>query len=125
LSGEDAKVASKVGLDGLFVSNHGGRQLDTSIPPLKVLSEIVAEKADMTILYDGGIRRGSDVIKALALGADFIFVGRPMLFAAGLAREPGVAHAINLLQDEIHRNLALLGCKDLSDLASRVVRNLD
>jgi L-lactate dehydrogenase (cytochrome) len=125
LSSEDAKVASKVGLDGLFVSNHGGRQLDTAIPPLKVLAEIAAEKGDMAILFDGGIRRGSDVIKALALGADFIFVGRPMLFAAGLALEPGVAHAINLLQDEIHRNLALLGSNDLSDLVSRVVRNLD
>lgn len=120
LSGEDAQVALKIGLDGLFVSNHGGRQLDCAVSPLKVLPEIVAEKGDMAIIYDGGIRRGTDVIKALALGADFTFVGRPFLFAAALGEEPGVAHAINLLQDEIYRNLALLGSTDLNDLASRV-----
>ncbi len=121
LSGEDARIASEIGLDGLFVSNHGGRQLDTAVSPLTVLAEIVAQKGKMAILYDGGIRRGTDVIKALALGADMTFVGRPFLYAVALGEQPGLMYAIHLLQDEIHRNLALLGCDDLNDLASRIV----
>ena len=120
LSPEDTQIAAKIGLDGLFVSNHGGRQLDTAIPPLKVLSEIAAEKGNMAILFDSGIRRGTDVVKALALGADFVFAGRPFLYAAALGEEAGVTHAINLLSQEVYRNIALLGCNNLDDLASRL-----
>tara|TARA_B110000014_G_C20107404_1_gene582631 strand:+ start:1058 stop:2179 length:1122 start_codon:yes stop_codon:yes gene_type:complete len=121
LSPEDTKIAAKIGLDGLFVSNHGGRQLDTAIPPLKALSEIAAEKGSMVILFDSGIRRGTDVVKALALGADFVFAGRPFLYAAALGEEAGVNHAIKLLSQEVFRNIALLGCNNLDDLASRLV----
>ena len=120
LSPEDANIAARIGLDGLFVSNHGGRQLDTAIPPLKVLPEIAAEKSNMAILFDSGIRRGTDVIKALALGADFVFAGRPFLYAATLGEEAGVTHAINLLSEEVYRNIAQLGCNNLDDLASRL-----
>ncbi len=120
LSPEDTRIAAKIGLDGLFVSNHGGRQLDTAIPPLKALPEIAAEKGNMAILFDGGIRRGTDVIKALALGADFVFAGRPFLYAAALGEEAGVAHAIHLLSAEVYRNIALLGCNNLDELASRL-----
>jgi L-lactate dehydrogenase (cytochrome) len=120
LSPEDTKIAATIGLDGLFVSNHGGRQLDTVIPPLKVLSEIAAEKGNMSILFDSGIRRGTDVVKALALGADFVFAGRPFLYAAALGEEAGVTHAINLLSEEVYRNIAQLGCNNLDDLASRL-----
>ncbi len=120
LSPEDANIAARIGLDGLFVSNHGGRQLDTAIPPLKVLPEIAAEKSNMAILFDSGIRRGIDVIKALALGADFVFAGRPFLYAAALGEEAGVTHAINLLSEEVYRNIAQLGCNNLDDLASRL-----
>jgi L-lactate dehydrogenase (cytochrome) len=120
LSPEDTRIASKIGLDGIFVSNHGGRQLDTATPPLIVLPEIAAEKGNMAILFDSGIRRGTDVIKALALGADFVFAGRPFLYAAALGEEAGVAHAINLLSAEVYRNIALLGCNNLDDLASRL-----
>jgi len=120
LSPEDANIAARIGLDGLFVSNHGGRQLDTAIPPLKVLPEIAAEKSNMAILFDSGIRRGIDVIKALALGADFVFAGRPFLYAATLGEEAGVTHAINLLSEEVYRNIAQLGCNNLDDLASRL-----
>ena len=122
LSAEDTRIAAKMGLDGIFVSNHGGRQLDGSISPLRALPGIVAEKGNMAILFDGGIRRGTDVIKALALGADFVFVGRPFLYAASLGGQAGVARAIGLLNAEIDRNLALLGCNDLDNLASRIVR---
>lgn len=121
LSAEDARQADEIGLDAVLVSNHGGRQLDTAIPPLKVLREIAAEKGKMAILYDGGIRRGTDVVKALALGADFVFAGRPFLYAAALGREAGVAHAIELLGQEVDRTVALLGCNDLDDLASRII----
>lgn len=120
LSGEDTKIANQIGLDGLFVSNHGGRQLDTAVPPLSVLPEIAAEKGVMAILFDSGIRRGTDVVKALALGADFVFAGRPFLYAATLGEEPGVAHAVNLLGQEVDRTVALLGCTDLADTASRL-----
>lgn len=121
LSGEDANLANAIGLDGVFVSNHGGRQLDTAISPLKVLTEIVAEKGDMVILLDSGVRRGTDVIKAVALGADFVFAGRPFLYAAALGGKDGVAYILNLLADEVDRNLALLGCTTLDQLSERLI----
>lgn len=122
LSAEDTSIAAQIGLDGVWVSNHGGRQLDTAIPPIKVLPEIVAEKGGMAILLDSGIRRGTDVIKALALGADMVIAGRPFLYAVALGEEAGVTHAIDLLEREIDRDVALLGCKDLNNLASRLVK---
>ena len=120
LSPEDARTAAKTGLDGVIVSNHGGRQLDTAVPPVKALPEIAAEKGDMAILFDSGIRRGTDVVKALALGADFVFAGRPFLYAAALGGQAGITHAIDLLAEEVDRDVALLGCVDLHDLASRL-----
>jgi L-lactate dehydrogenase (cytochrome) len=122
LSGKDAAIAADAGVDGVFVSNHGGRQLDTAIPPLKALPNIGAEKGDMAVLFDGGIRRGTDVIKALALGADFVFIGRPFLYAATLGAEAGVTRAINLLSAEIDRNIALLGCNNLDELGPQIVQ---
>jgi len=121
LSPEDAKIANQTGLDGIFISNHGGRQLDTAVPPLKVLPELAAEKGNLAILFDSGIRWGTDVIKALALGADFVFVGRPFLYAAALGEQAGVAHAIDLLAAEVDRSIALLGCEDFEELASRLL----
>lgn len=121
LAAADARKAREAGIDGIFVSNHGGRQLDGAVSPLQVLAEVAREARPMAVIYDGGIRRGTDVIKALALGADFVFVGRPFLYAAAIAGQDGVAHAITLLKDEISRDLALLGRTDLSDLAPLVV----
>ena len=109
LSAADARLASEHGVDGLIVSNHGGRQLDGAAAPLRVLPDIVAAKGNMTVMIDSGFRRGTDVIKALSLGADFVFIGRPMLCAAALAGMRGVSRAIDLLKDEIHRDMALLG----------------
>lgn len=120
LSPEDARLAAAAGVDGIIVSNHGGRMLDTAVPPLRVLPDIASEKGDMAVLLDSGIRRGVDVAKALALGADFVLVGRPFLYAAALAEEPGVAHAIDLLATELDRTIALLGCTDLSGLSTRL-----
>ena len=114
LNPEDARRAATEGVDGIIVSNHGGRQLDGAAAPIRVLPEIVAAAGDLTVMMDGGVRRGTDVLAALALGAKFVFLGRPMLFAAAVAGEIGVRHALRLLREEIDRDLALLGCADLA-----------
>ncbi len=110
LSAEDAARARQAGVDGLIVSNHGGRQLDGVVAPLDVLAEVLDAAAPLPVCLDGGIRRGTDVLKAVALGARMVFVGRPMLYAAAVAGQAGVEQAIRILQAEIGTSLALLGC---------------
>jgi L-lactate dehydrogenase (cytochrome) len=122
LSPADADIARKIGCDGVIVSNHGGRQLDGAAAPLRVLPHIADVAQGMTVMMDSGIRRGTDAIKALALGADFVFLGRPFLYAAAIGQEAGVRRAIDLLRSEIHRNLAFLGSHDLSELDGRVMQ---
>ena len=123
LSVQDARLAAEHGVDGIIVSNHGGRQLDGALSPLEALPSIAeAVGMQLAIIYDSGIRRGSDLLKAMALGANFVIAGRPFLYAVAIAGEAGVRHAINILQEEVTRNLALLGCDDLSELSSRVRR---
>jgi L-lactate dehydrogenase (cytochrome) len=122
---EDARLAREHGCDGIMVSNHGGRQLDGALAPLRVLPEIAAEVGrDMAVILDGGVRRGTDVLKALALGADFVFVGRPFLYAAAVRGEPGVAHGIRLLRDEIDRNMAMLGINRLAEMTRERLRRI-
>ncbi|MBI4190000.1 MAG: alpha-hydroxy-acid oxidizing protein [Betaproteobacteria bacterium] len=116
LDKEDARIARESGVDGVIVSNHGGRQLDGAVAPLRVLPGIVSQAGAMTVMMDSGIRRGTDVLKALALGAHFVFVGRPFLYAAAIAGEAGVHHAIKLLRDEINRDMALVGITILADM---------
>ena len=123
LNPADAQLARSHGVDALIVSNHGGRQLDSAVAALRVLPEIVACAGDMLVLMDGGIRRGTDVLKALALGARFVFVGRPFNFAAAVAGEDGVAHAIGLLLDEVDRDMALLGVNRCADVGLQHVRD--
>ncbi|MCA3261692.1 MAG: alpha-hydroxy-acid oxidizing protein [Telmatospirillum sp.] len=123
LSPEDAVLAKKTGADGVIVSNHGGRQLDGAVSALRVLASIVRETGDMPVMMDGGIRRGSDVIKALALGARCVFVGRPFNYAASVGGEAGVLHAIDLLRSEIDRNLAMLGIDRLSGIDRSILRH--
>jgi L-lactate dehydrogenase (cytochrome) len=118
----DARIARECGADGVIVSNHGGRQLDYTVSALRTLPEIAAEANGMTVMLDGGIRRGTDLLKALALGAQFVFVGRPLLFAAVAAGEPGVRRALTLLRDEIDRDMALLGIRSISEISSDLVR---
>lgn len=123
LNASDARLARERGVDGLIVSSHGGRQLDHSVAPLRVLPEIIAAAGPMPVMIDSGIRRGTDVIKALALGAKFVFVGRPFNYAAAIAGEAGVTHAIHILRDEIDRNMALMGVGSCADLrADMLVR---
>lgn len=116
LDKDDARIARESGADGIIVSNHGGRQLDGAVAPLRVLPAIAAEAGGMTVMMDSGVRRGTDVLKALALGAQFVFLGRPFLFAAAVAGEAGVRHAIQLLEDELHRDMALLGINSLAEM---------
>ncbi len=116
LDKRDAVIAREHGADGIIISNHGGRQLDSASSPLRVLPGIVAAAGDMTVMMDSGVRRGTDVLKALALGAKFVFVGRPMLYAAAVAGETGVRHAIKLLHDEIDRDMAMLGANSIAEV---------
>ncbi len=116
LDKNDARIARESGVDGVIVSNHGGRQLDGAVTPLRVLPGIKAQAGGMTVMMDSGIRRGTDVLKALALGADFVFIGRPFLYAAAIAGEPGVRHAIRLLREEIDRDMALAGINTLAEM---------
>ncbi|WP_186044193.1 alpha-hydroxy acid oxidase [Burkholderia gladioli] len=122
LAADDASMASDRGVDGVIVSNHGGRQLDGAVAPLRVLPEIAAAlRGRIPVMIDGGIRRGTDVLKALALGADFVFVGRPFNYAAAVAGEPGVDHAIAILRAEVQRNLGLLGLNALDELGPHML----
>jgi L-lactate dehydrogenase (cytochrome) len=116
LDPEDARIARESGVDGVIVSNHGGRQLDGAVAPLHALPPVAAEARGMTVMMDGGIRRGTDVLKALALGAQFVFVGRPFLYAAAIGGEAGVRYGIRLLREEIGRDMALLGINTLAEM---------
>jgi L-lactate dehydrogenase (cytochrome) len=122
---QDAVIARDAGLDGIIVSNHGGRQLDGAVSPLEVLPEIARAVPDMTLMMDSGVRRGTDVMKALALGARCVFIGRSVNYAAAVGGAAGVAHAVSILRAEIHRNMALLGINRLDELDSSFVREMD
>jgi L-lactate dehydrogenase (cytochrome) len=113
---EDARRAKAQGVDAIIVSNHGGRQLDGTIAPLRMLPEVTDAVGDFPVMIDSGFRRGTDVLKALALGARFVFFGRPFNYAAAYAGEAGVSHAIRLMQDEITRDMALLGITDVQQM---------
>ena len=113
---QDAALARQHGADGIIVSNHGGRQLDGAVSPLRALPAVAEAAGDMTVMMDSGVRRGSDVLKALALGASFVFVGRPFNYAAALGGEAGVSHAIGLLRAEVDRNMAMLGVNHVREM---------
>jgi L-lactate dehydrogenase (cytochrome) len=121
MSPEDARIARESGAEGIIVSNHGARQLDGTVSPLRVLPEIAAARGDMTVMMDSGIRRGADVLKALALGAQFVFVGRPFIYAAAIAGEAGVYHAVDLLSQEIRRNMAMLGINTVAEMTPKLL----
>ncbi len=120
---EDARLAVAHGADAVIVSTHGGRQLDACISPLQALPEIrQAVPAGYPVFIDGGFRRGSDVLKAMALGADLVFTGRPQLFGAAVAGEAGIAHAVQLFRQELMTNLALLGVNRPQELTADFLR---
>jgi len=119
---EDAERALSLGADGVVVSNHGGRALDSSMATLDALPPIVAAVGGkMTILLDSGVRRGSDVVKAIALGADAVLAGRAPLYGLAAAGEAGVSRALGLLKAETARTMAMLGARNVSEIDSRVL----
>jgi L-lactate dehydrogenase (cytochrome) len=121
LSPADVAMAREYGLDGVILSNHGGRQLDYAASPMQVLPAAIAEARGMTVMIDSGFRRGTDILKALALGAQCVLVGRPFLFAAVYAGEAGVRHAISLLSKEIDRDMAMLGLRRIGEMRQELL----
>ena len=117
LSGDDALRAADAGADAVVVSNHGGRQLEGAPATARVLPEVVDVAGDrVEVLMDGGVRRGGDVVKALAIGARAVLVGRPYLYALAVAGEPGVERLLGIFRSEMSRTLSLLGCPDVAEL---------
>ncbi len=121
---EDAVTAISSGVDGIIVSNHGGRQLDGSISPLRVLPEIADVAGNTPVMLDSGVRRGTDVLKALALGAQCVFIGRPFNYATTVGGPKGIARAIQLITSEIKRDLGLLGVTNIKDLNEDCLRRI-
>jgi 4-hydroxymandelate oxidase len=120
---EDAELAVARGADGIIVSNHGGRQLDGVLATLDAMPDIVqAVGGKVPILMDGGIRRGSDILKALASGAKAVLVGRAPLWGLGAYGQPGVERVLWMLKAELKLSLALAGCRNLSEVSPRLVR---
>jgi len=123
----DVARARDEGADGVILSNHGGRQLDGAISPMRALPAAVAEAGRMAVMIDSGFRRGTDILKALGLGARFVFVGRPFNYAAALAGEAGVSHAIGLLRAQLRADLGMLGLLGVAEMSRDhlLLRNFD
>ena len=117
LRASDAAMAQRVGVDGVVVSNHGGRQLDGTVASIDALPAMVAAAPGLPMVLDSGIRRGTDVLKALALGAHATLVGRPAMYGLAAAGQAGAEQALALLRREIDVDLALLGCADIAQLS--------
>ena len=128
--GDDAVRAAESGASGIVISNHGGRQLDTSPPTVAVLPEIVAALQaaaaydGFEVLIDGGVRRGTDVLKAVALGARAVLIGRPCLWGLAAGGEEGVSRVLELLREELDRGMALCGCSKLDEITEDLILQL-
>lgn len=114
---DDALRAVELGVDGIVVSNHGGRNLDAAAATLDMLPPILdAVGAKATVMVDGGVRRGSDIVKALALGARSVLIGRPTLYGLAIGGEAGALRALELLRSELVRMMAMTGCRNLGEI---------
>jgi (S)-mandelate dehydrogenase len=119
---DDAEKAIQVGCEGVVVSNHGGRNLDSAVSPIDVLPHIASAIGSRgTIIMDGGIRRGSDILKAIALGAHAVLSGRPLLYGIGAYGRVGAEHVLSLLHDEFDRTMALVGVRSIAELTSDLI----
>jgi isopentenyl diphosphate isomerase/L-lactate dehydrogenase-like FMN-dependent dehydrogenase len=115
---DDAEQAIEHGVDGIVVSNHGGRNMDSAPAPIQVLPEIVkAVDGRMTVIVDSGVRRGSDIVKCMALGADAVLAGRATLYGTAAGGEAGATKAIDILKDEMKRTMAYIGKQRVADIS--------
>ncbi len=122
LRADDAERAAALGVDGVWLSNHGGRQLDRAVSGMDALPEVVAAVGGRTtVIVDGGVRRGSDIAKAVALGAAAVALGRAPVYGLGAGGRAGAAHALEILRDEFDRTLALTGCRSVADLTPDLI----
>jgi L-lactate dehydrogenase (cytochrome) len=123
LSVDDARRAADVGASAIILSNHGGRQLDGAVAPYEILPQIAEAVGDkVEVILDGGIRRGSHVLKALALGAKACSIGRPYLYGLAAGGEEGVAKALDILRTELKRSMQLCGCTDVSKISGKILK---
>jgi L-lactate dehydrogenase (cytochrome) len=126
LRADDARRAAEAGVDGIIVSNHGGRQLDQVPAPIEVLAEIVeAVDGRAEVILDGGLRRGTDVLKALALGAKACMTGRPFLYGLAAGGSAGVERAFEIFAEEIRRDMMLAGCPSIADIGPDLLRRVE
>jgi len=122
LTAEDAELAVAAGVDGIVVSNHGGRQLDGAPAGIAALPEVVdAVAGRVPVLMDGGVRRGTDILKALALGASAVMVARPLIWGLAVDGEAGVSHVLALLRAEFENAMALTGCRTVAEITGALV----
>jgi len=122
MTGEDVGLCAEAGIDGVIVSNHGGRHLDNTLATVEVLSEAVAAaRGNLEIYLDGGIRRGADVVKAIALGAKAVFIGRPLFWGLAVDGEKGVIRVLNILREEIEITMAKCGRPTVASIDATVV----
>ncbi|CAH6928296.1 Hao2 [Phodopus roborovskii] len=123
LTKEDAELAVKHNVQGIFVSNHGGRQLDEVPASIDALTEVVAAvKGKVEVYMDGGVRTGNDVLKALALGAKCVFLGRPILWGLACKGEHGVKEVLNILKAEFQTSMALSGCRSVAEISPDLIQ---
>ncbi len=126
MNGEDARRAVDIGATAIMISNHGGRQLDATPAPIELVAEIrEAVGDDIDVIVDGGVRRGTHVVKALAMGATACSIGRPYLYGLASGGQAGVERALNLLRSEVERNMILAGCSSLDAIRSSLLRDLE
>ena len=122
MTSEDAILAIEAGADGIMVSNHGGRGLDTALASIDALPEVVAAVAGrVPVLLDSGVRRGTDVVKALALGATAVGIGKPVFFALSIGGEKAVVGMFRMLKKEIEAAMAICGCETVADITPNLV----
>lgn len=126
---QDAVLACEAGCEGIVLSNHGGRQLEYSLPPIELLYRIRQQRPDVfektEVYIDGGIRRGTDVVKALCLGARAVGLGRAFLYAQSAYGEAGVVHVVRILEREIRFGMQSLGVRNIGELVPQMVERVD
>jgi isopentenyl diphosphate isomerase/L-lactate dehydrogenase-like FMN-dependent dehydrogenase len=126
LSGDQARAAVDAGADGVIVSNHGGRAFDSAVATVDILPEVVQAVGDRcTVILDSGVRRGSDIVKALALGAKMVMVGRATLYGTACGGQAGAARAIKILSDEMERAFGYVGARSVSEIGPHIFAHRD